>query len=113
MPVPSIPDVFEEAEGCLWKMWDVFCGLEPQPGPKLAPKEVAEESMESAAISERIEHLLEGTKCHDISEGTQHGDVLEGTEYDDMSEIPFWREIANASGFLLISTIALLHIYYY
>uniref|UniRef100_A0A8C0SXV0 Sodium/glucose cotransporter 1-like n=1 Tax=Canis lupus familiaris TaxID=9615 RepID=A0A8C0SXV0_CANLF len=69
-----------EAEGCLWKMWDVFCGLEPQPGPKLAPKEVAEESME---------------------------------KYDDMSEIPFWREIANASGFLLISTIVLLHIYYY
>ncbi|KAF3813786.1 hypothetical protein GH733_018318 [Mirounga leonina] len=39
---------------------DVFCGLEPQPGPKLAPEEVAKESMGRAAISERIECMLEG-----------------------------------------------------
>lgn len=91
-----------------------MCFVQPQPSPKLAPKEVAKESMGCAAISERIEHMLEGTKCHDTSERTEHGATLEETEfcdtakgtehndmwvgikYTDMSEIPFWREIANA-----------------
>ena len=100
----------------------MFCGLEPQPGPKLAPEEVAKESMGRVAISERIERMLEETECHDTSKGTEHNDmskgtersdVWEGTKYADMSEIPFWREIANASRFFLISTIVLLHIYYY
>ncbi|XP_058546923.1 sodium/glucose cotransporter 1-like isoform X4 [Neofelis nebulosa] len=149
-PAPQAhPDAFEETQGCFWKAWNAFCGLEPQPGPKLAPEEVAKERMECGTISEGTEHILEGTKCHDRSEGTKccgtsegtehsatleetechdvhigtesgdilegtnHSDMWEGTKYDDMSEIPFRREITNVSGFLLILTIVLLHIYYY
>ncbi|XP_042818370.1 sodium/glucose cotransporter 1-like isoform X4 [Panthera tigris] len=149
-PAPQAhPDAFEETQGCFWKAWNAFCGLEPQPGPKLAPEEVAKERMECGTISEGTEHILEGTKCQDRSEGTKccgtsegtehsatleetechdvhigtesgdilegtnHSDMWEGTKYDDMSEIPFRREITNASGFLLILTIVLLHIYYY
>ncbi|XP_044898263.1 sodium/glucose cotransporter 1-like isoform X1 [Felis catus] len=149
-PAPQAhPDAFEETQGCFWKAWNAFCGLEPQPGPKLAPEEVAKERMECGTISEGTEHILEGTKCHDMSEGTkccgtsegtehsatleetechdvhtgtESGDILEGTnrsdmwegtKYGDMSEIPFRREITNASGFLLLLTIVLLHIYYY
>ncbi|XP_025789366.1 sodium/glucose cotransporter 1-like [Puma concolor] len=44
-------DAFEETQGCFWKAWNAFCGLEPQPGPKLAPEEVAKERMECGAVS--------------------------------------------------------------
>ncbi|XP_030191696.1 sodium/glucose cotransporter 1-like [Lynx canadensis] len=44
-------DAFEETQGCFWKAWNAFCGLEPQPGPKLAPEEVAKERMECRAVS--------------------------------------------------------------
>lgn len=56
----------------------MFCGLEPQPGPKLAPEEVAKESMGCAAISERIERMLEETECHDTSKGTERSDMSKG-----------------------------------
>ncbi|XP_029778074.1 sodium/glucose cotransporter 1-like [Suricata suricatta] len=157
-PAPQAqPDILEETRGCFWKAWNAFCGLEPQLGPKLAPKELAKERMEHGTISTGIEHILAGTKCHDMSEGTKccemsegtehsatleeteccdtsigtesgdmlkgsehrnmwegrkHSDVWEGTKYGDMSDIPFRREITNVSGFLLILTIVLLHIYY-
>uniref|UniRef100_A0A8C9JDR0 Sodium/glucose cotransporter 1-like n=1 Tax=Panthera tigris altaica TaxID=74533 RepID=A0A8C9JDR0_PANTA len=81
---PVNPRLPSFTQGCFWKAWNAFCGLEPQPGPKLAPEEVAKERMEWT------EHILEGTKW------TNHSDMWEGT-----------------NGFLLILTIVLLHIYYY
>uniref|UniRef100_M3XU98 Solute carrier family 5 member 1 n=1 Tax=Mustela putorius furo TaxID=9669 RepID=M3XU98_MUSPF len=51
-----------------------------------------------------------GTYC---AKGTEHNDMWAGIKYVDMSEIPFWRQIANACGFLSISAEVLLHIYYY
>ncbi|XP_014652810.1 PREDICTED: LOW QUALITY PROTEIN: sodium/glucose cotransporter 1-like [Ceratotherium simum simum] len=141
-PAPQAQaDVFKEAQSCLWKAWDMFCGLEPRPSPKLVPEEAAVEKIERGATSEGTEHsaMWEGTVRHDTSEGTMHsamlegtkrretsegtersttwegtkqGDMWEGTKRGDMSETPFWRKVANAGAFFLILIVILCHIRY-
>ena len=118
-----VPEVFKEAQSCLWKAWDVFCGLEPQPGPKLAPKEAAVEKMERGTTSGGIKHSVtsegtehsatsEGTEHSATSEGTAHSAKWEGTKRCDTSQTPFWRKVANISAFFLIAIVILCHIYY-
>ncbi|XP_058388235.1 sodium/glucose cotransporter 1-like [Diceros bicornis minor] len=131
----------EPAQSCLWKAWDMFCGLEPRPSPKLVPEEAAVEKIERGATSKGTEHsaMWEGTVRHDTSEGTMHsamlegtkrretsegtersttwegtkqGDTWEGTKRGDMSETPFWRKVANAGAFFLILIVILCHIRY-
>nr|XP_023502454.1 sodium/glucose cotransporter 1 isoform X5 [Equus caballus] len=123
-PAPQAqPEVFKEAQSCLWKAWDVFCGLEPQPGPKLAPKEAAVEKMERGTTSGGIKHSVtsegtehsatsEGTEHSATSEGTAHSAKWEGTKRCDTSQTPFWRKVANISAFFLIAIVILCHIYY-
>lgn len=104
MPVPSVPDIFEEVRSCLWKAWDVFCGLEPLPGPRLAPEEAVMQKMECGDT--------EGTQHSATSEGTEKRDMLEGTKLRDMPEISHWRKGPNVCGFLLVSLTVLCHFYF-
>ncbi|MBZ3874595.1 Sodium/glucose cotransporter 1 [Sciurus carolinensis] len=88
--LPSQEDKFKEANTCLWKTWDLFCGLEPQPGPKLSPEKATKENME--ATKEKIEHgdIAKGTEVLAPGEATrklevtkkkmEHGDMSGGTE---------------------------------
>lgn len=103
MPIPSVPDIFEEARSCLWKAWDVFCGLEPLPGPRLAPEEAVMQKMECGDT--------EGTQHSATSERTEKRDMLEGTKLRDMPEISHWRKVPNVCGFLLVSLTVLCHFY--
>lgn len=66
----------------------MFCGLEPRPGAKLAPEKANMEEMEPGATPE----------------GTEHGDTAES---------PYWRNVANTCGFLLILTTVLCHMFYH
>lgn len=75
---------------------DVWCGLEPKKSPKVAPEEVTVRTV-SGPISEEAE-------CSDVAEGTEHSDT---------SERPYWRKVANTSGFLLIVITVMCHIFYY
>ncbi|XP_053521032.1 sodium/glucose cotransporter 1-like isoform X2 [Artibeus jamaicensis] len=92
------PDASTGSRPCLWKALDVFCGLEPKPGPKLAPEEAATEKVKKqGALSEepKLGHTWEGAKCHDTLES------------------PFWRRVTNVSGLLLILVTVLCHILYH
>ena len=96
VPVPSVPDMFIEAKGCLWKAWDGFCGLELLPRPKLAPEEV----------------VVPATEQNDTPEGTAHG-VAEGTEREAPQKQPFWSKALGLCGILLLLLTALFHVYFY
>nr|KAF6465799.1 hypothetical protein HJG63_011210 [Rousettus aegyptiacus] len=85
-----------EPQNCLLKALDVWCGLEPKKSPKVAPEEVTVRTV-SGPISEEAE-------CSDVAEGTEHSDT---------SERPYWRKVANISGFLLIVITVVCHIFYY
>ncbi|XP_061025232.1 sodium/glucose cotransporter 1-like [Eubalaena glacialis] len=98
------PDVFEEARSCLWKAWDVFCSLEPLPGPRLAPEEAVLQKMECGDT--------EGTQHSATSEGTEKRDMLEGTKLRDMPEMSHWRKVPDVCGFLLVSLTVLCHFYF-
>ena len=77
---------------------DVFCGLEPKSGPKLAPEEAT----------------MEQAKKHGaLSEEPEHGDTWEGTKHRDTLESPFWGRVANISGLLLILVTVLCHVLYH
>uniref|UniRef100_A0A8C6AUJ3 Sodium/glucose cotransporter 1 n=1 Tax=Monodon monoceros TaxID=40151 RepID=A0A8C6AUJ3_MONMO len=46
-PAPQArPGEKGDPKSCLWKAWDVFCGLEPLPGPRPAPEEAVVQKME-------------------------------------------------------------------
>ncbi|XP_061001064.1 sodium/glucose cotransporter 1-like [Dama dama] len=97
VPVPSVPDVFIEAKGCLWKAWDVFCGLELLPSPKLAPEEV----------------VVPETEQDDMPGGTARGD-MEGTEEREAPQKqPIWNKALGLCGIVLVSLMVLFHIYFY
>uniref|UniRef100_H0XY46 Sodium/glucose cotransporter 2 n=1 Tax=Otolemur garnettii TaxID=30611 RepID=H0XY46_OTOGA len=49
----SEPDILKETQSCPWKTWDLFCGLKPQPSPKLAPATETTESRKWRDTSER------------------------------------------------------------
>ncbi|XP_047616947.1 sodium/glucose cotransporter 1-like isoform X4 [Phacochoerus africanus] len=98
------PDVFQKAKSCLWRAWDVFCGLEPLQSSKLAPGEVMVQKIECGD--------MEGTQHSDTLEGTEQRDTVEGTEPQDMPEKPCWRKMANICGFLLVSLTVFCHIYF-
>ncbi|XP_020927950.1 sodium/glucose cotransporter 1-like isoform X2 [Sus scrofa] len=98
------PDVFQKAKSCLWRAWDVFCGLEPLQSSKLAPGDVMVQKMECGD--------MEGTQHGDTLEGTEQRDTVEGTEPQDMPEKPCWRKVANICGFLLVSLTVFCHIYF-
>ncbi|XP_040859513.1 sodium/glucose cotransporter 1-like [Ochotona curzoniae] len=51
---PLQPELLKEDQSCLWRTWNLFCGLDPQPSPKLAPEKVKEHS---AASPERAAGL--------------------------------------------------------
>lgn len=89
VPVPSVPDVLTEAKGCLWKAWDVFCGLELLPSPKLAPEE--------AVVPE--------TEQNDMPEGTE--------EREAPQKQPFWNTVLGLCGVLLLSLTVLFHVYFH
>ncbi|KAF4011531.1 hypothetical protein G4228_003577 [Cervus hanglu yarkandensis] len=91
------PDVFIEAKGCLWKAWDVFCGLELLPSPKLAPEEV----------------VVPETEQNDMPGGTARSDT-EGTEEREAPQKqPFWNKALGLCGIVLVSLMVLFHIYFY
>lgn len=97
VPVPSVPDVFIEAKGCLWKAWDMFCGLELLPSPKLAPEEV----------------VVPETEQNDMPGGTARSDT-EGTEEREAPQKqPFWNKALGLCGIVLVSLMVLFHIYFY
>ncbi|XP_043290243.1 sodium/glucose cotransporter 1-like isoform X3 [Cervus canadensis] len=98
IPEPQAqPDVFIEAKGCLWKAWDVFCGLELLPSPKLAPEEV----------------VVPETEQNDMPGGTARSDT-EGTEEREAPQKqPFWNKALGLCGIVLVSLMVLFHIYFY
>lgn len=85
------------SQSCPWKTLDVFCGLEPKPGPRLAPEEATTEK---------------GKKRAALSEGPELSDVWQGPKRHDTLESPFWRRVTNASGLLLILVTVLCHVLY-
>nr|XP_020763015.1 sodium/glucose cotransporter 1-like isoform X3 [Odocoileus virginianus texanus] len=90
IPEPQAqPDVLTEAKGCLWKAWDVFCGLELLPSPKLAPEE--------AVVPE--------TEQNDMPEGTE--------EREAPQKQPFWNTVLGLCGVLLLSLTVLFHVYFH
>ncbi|XP_045675757.1 sodium/glucose cotransporter 1-like [Phyllostomus hastatus] len=92
------PAVFREPQSCLWKALDVFCGLEPKLGHRLAPEEVAMEKMK---------------KLGALSEEPELSDMWEGTKHQDTLESPFWRRVINVSGLFLILVTVLCYILYH
>lgn len=94
-----------EPQNCFLKALDVCCGLEPRQSPKVAPEEVTMKTMNVTTS--------EGTEYGATSEEVECSDIAEGTEHSDTSEWPYWRRVANTSGFLLILITVLCHILYY
>ncbi|XP_044786553.1 sodium/glucose cotransporter 1 isoform X4 [Bubalus bubalis] len=93
-----VPDMFVEDRGCLWKAWDVFCGLELLPSPKLAPEEV----------------VVPETEQNDMAEGTAHGATSGGTEEREAPEERLlWSRALGLCGLLLVLLTVLCHIYFY
>ena len=98
VPIPSVPDTFVEDRGCLWKAWDVFCGLELLHSPKLAPEEVG----------------VPETEQNDMAEGTAHRATSGGTEEREAPEERLlWSKALGLCGLLLVLLTALCHIYFH
>ncbi|XP_052510445.1 sodium/glucose cotransporter 1-like [Budorcas taxicolor] len=92
------PDMFVEDRGCLWKAWDVFCGLELLPSPKLAPEEV----------------VVPETEQDDVLEGTAHGATSGGPEQQEaLEEQLLWGKVLGLCGLLLLLLTGLCHVYFY
>ncbi|ELK15625.1 Sodium/glucose cotransporter 1 [Pteropus alecto] len=97
--------ILGEPQNCLLKALDVCCGLEPKQGPKVAPEEVTMKTVNGTTSEE--------TEYGATAEEVERSDVAEGTERCDTSEWPYWRKVANTSGFLLILITVLCHIFYF
>lgn len=98
LPIPSVPDMFVEDRGCLWKAWDVFCGLELLPSPKLAPEEV----------------VVPEAEQDDVLEGPAHGATSEGPEQQEvLEEQLLWSKVLGFCGLLLLLLTGLCHVYFY
>uniref|UniRef100_A0AC11CSE9 Uncharacterized protein n=1 Tax=Ovis aries TaxID=9940 RepID=A0AC11CSE9_SHEEP len=92
------PDMFVEDRGCLWKAWDVFCGLESLPSPKLAPEEV----------------VVPEAEQDDVLEGPAHGATSEGPEQQEvLEEQLLWSKVLGFCGLLLLLLTGLCHVYFY
>nr|XP_012604754.1 sodium/glucose cotransporter 1-like [Microcebus murinus] len=94
--------VFKETQGCPGRAWDLFCGLEPQLGPKVAPTKTSKETVEPGDTSKGTEGLAPGRATK----------KTEGREWGDTSEKPFWRHFVNISAVLLLVLVTLCHLYY-
>ncbi|XP_066111117.1 sodium/glucose cotransporter 1-like [Saccopteryx bilineata] len=91
------PGVFLGTQSCLQKALGVICGLDPKPNSKLAPEQIAVEIKKHDATSEK----------------TESSDTSYGTKDDATLESPFWRNVLNTSGLLLILITALCFIIYH
>ncbi|XP_076711853.1 sodium/glucose cotransporter 1-like [Callospermophilus lateralis] len=112
---PPQEGTWGEANTCLWKTWNLFCGLEPQLGPKLAPEKPTKENMEET--KERMEHgdMSGGIEILAPKTATRKMEDTKkkagGTDWGEISEEPFW--MVNASGIILIMLVVLSHIYFF
>ncbi|XP_075390786.1 solute carrier family 5 member 4-like [Tenrec ecaudatus] len=93
-----------EKSGCLWKIWELFCGLEPRLGSKLAPKEPTPKELSPGELSpgELIpKELILGEL------------VPKKAERRDLLETPWGRKLLQASEILLMVLLVLGHIIFF
>ncbi|ELW49658.1 Sodium/glucose cotransporter 1 [Tupaia chinensis] len=93
------PGVYEQDRNCFWNIWELFCGLDSYPGPKLVPEKTAEETEEA---SEKVQ----------VTEGKTEApeEELEGKAHGPVSRKRFWRNFVNANAVILFIIVVITHI---
>ncbi|XP_051009204.1 sodium/glucose cotransporter 1-like [Acomys russatus] len=108
------PGMFGEANTCLWKLWELFCGLDSQSNSKTSPENRAKEEMEVT-----LEQMAFSTGSRDLEVLARRMAARKSVERQDKmkdwSDIPeslFWNRVVQASGLVLLVLLITAHVYY-
>lgn len=105
--------MFGETNTCLWKAWDLYCGLDAQGSTKIGPESTTEEKrkatceqMGSSDTSANLETLARRMASRKSEEHQEMRD------WSDRPERAFWRRAVDASGVLLFVLLIFVHVYF-
>lgn len=106
--------MFGETNTCLWKVWDLYCGLDAQGSTKIGPENTTEEKrkatceqMGSSDTSASLETLARRMASRKSEE---HQEKMK--DWSDRPERAFWRRVVDASGVLLFVLLIFVHVYF-
>ncbi|XP_017457186.1 uncharacterized protein LOC365549 isoform X2 [Rattus norvegicus] len=110
----SQPGMFGEAHTCIWKFWDLFCGLDSELKCKTGPENTSEEELEetwkqmvSSNTSSALEILARRMAARKSEE---HRDRMK--DWSDEPESPFWKRVVQANVILLFLLLIIAHVYF-
>ncbi|XP_004716425.1 sodium/glucose cotransporter 1-like [Echinops telfairi] len=98
-----------EKSGCLWKVWELFCGLEPRLSSKLAPMEPTPKELSPGELSPGLMIPGELIPRDLILEEL----VTKKVERRELLETPWGRKLLQASEILLMVLLVLGHIIFF
>lgn len=105
--------MFGEANTCLWKLWDLCCGLDSQPNFKIGPESTTNEEVEATwekLASSNMPACLEAlAKMAGRKKEEGQGKMK---DWSDIPESLFWNKVVQASGLVLFALLITAHVYY-
>lgn len=106
--------MFGEAHTCLWKFWDLFCGLDSQPksktGPENTTKEVLEETWKQMVSRDTPTALEILARRKAARKSEDHTDRMK--DWSDELESHFWKRLVQASAIFLFLLLITAHVYF-
>lgn len=105
--------MFGEAHTCLWKFWDLFCGLDSQPkcktGPENPTKEL-EDTWKKVVSSDKSTALEILARRMAARKSEEHMDRMK--DWSEEPESLFWKIVVQASAILLFLLLIVAHVYF-
>lgn len=106
--------MFGEAHTCIWKFWDLFCGLDLELKCKTGPENTSEEELEETwkqMVSNNTSSALEILARRMAARKTEeHRDRMK--DWNDEPESPFWKRVVQANVILLSLLLIIAHVYF-
>lgn len=106
--------MFGEAHTCLWKFWDLFCGLDTQPKSKTGPENTTEEELEETwkQVVSTDRSTAYGILARRMAarKSEEHMDKLK--DWSEELDSPFWKRVVQASAVLLFLLLITAHVYF-
>ncbi|GAB1295246.1 Predicted gene 5134 [Apodemus speciosus] len=115
-PIPDhyLHGMFGEAHTCLWKFWDLFCGLDTQPKSKTGPENTTEQELEETwkqvVATDRSTALGILARRMAARKSEEHMDRMK--DWSEELDSPFWKRVVQASAVLLFLLLITAHIYF-
>ncbi|NP_941037.2 solute carrier family 5 (sodium/glucose cotransporter)-like [Mus musculus] len=110
----SQPGMFGEAHTCLWKFWDLFCGLDSQSkcktGPENATEKELEDTWKKVVSSDRSTAFEILARRMAARKSEEHEDRMK--DWSNEPESLFWKRVVQASAILLFLILIVAHVYF-